>query len=182
MKVISIIIFKKEGQNIDLKKEAYNVSDVPFFYRSKTKDLLKFLSKTVAERIQTFKLCVTEKDYIVYASNNNNYVITVITDKEYPQRVAFSMLDKISQEIENINLETMIEKYQNPNEVDQILKIQNNIESTKFTMVDAIDKVLARGEKIDELVVKSSDLSEESKIFYKDAKKMNSWCSGCTIQ
>jgi synaptobrevin family protein YKT6 len=182
MKVFSIIIFKKIKENIDIQKEAYNLSDVPFFYRNKTKDLLKFLSKTVAERIQNLKSCITEKDYLIYTLNINNLITITITDKEYPQRIAFSMLDKISQDMENINLEKIIEKYQNPNEADQMLKIQNEIESTKIIMIDAIDKVLERGEKIDDLVVKSSELSEESKTFYKDAKKMNSWCGSCIIQ
>lgn len=38
------------------------------------------------------------------------------------------------------------------------------------------DQVLQRGEKLDDLVAKSSDLSAQSKAFYKTAKKQNSCC------
>jgi synaptobrevin family protein YKT6 len=37
-------------------------------------------------------------------------------------------------------------------------------------------QVLQRGEKLDDLVAKSSDLSAQSKMFYKSAKKQNSCC------
>jgi synaptobrevin homolog YKT6 len=182
MKVYSIIIFNKEDKNLFLQKETYDVSNVPFFYRNETKESLRFLSKTVAERVTNQKLCVTEKDYNVYIVNRNNISVVAITDKDYHTRVAFSLADLIALSANNANIEKLIVTYQNPDEADKILKIQKNIDQTKVTMVDAIDKVLAREERIDDLVAKSSDLSDGSKAFYKDAKKMNSWCSGCNIQ
>lgn len=182
MKIFSIIIFKKNNEETNIHKEVYDVNDIPFFYRNSTKDLLRFLSKTVAERTQNKKLCVTEKDYIVYINNTKNCTITAVTDKDYPSRVIFSMIDNIINEEKLIDLDKTIEKYQNPNEADQILKIQQSIETTKVTMVDAIDKVFERGEKIDDLVAKSSELSANSKTFYKQSKKMNSWCGNCIIQ
>lgn len=39
-----------------------------------------------------------------------------------------------------------------------------------------IENVLERGEKLDDLVSKSQDLSMQSKVFYKQAKKTNSCC------
>lgn len=39
-----------------------------------------------------------------------------------------------------------------------------------------IDSVLQRGEDLDKLVEKSGTLSEQSKMFYKTAKKQNSCC------
>lgn len=40
-----------------------------------------------------------------------------------------------------------------------------------------IEQVLENQEKLDALVAKSDDLSGQSKIFYKRAKKMNRCCS-----
>ncbi|CAM8979815.1 unnamed protein product [Rhodiola kirilowii] len=40
-----------------------------------------------------------------------------------------------------------------------------------------IDSVLARGERLDSLVEKSSDLSAASQMFYKQAKKTNQCCT-----
>ena len=42
-----------------------------------------------------------------------------------------------------------------------------------------IDSVLERGVKLDNLVDKSNDLSAQSKMFYKQAKKTNSCCVIC---
>ena len=39
-----------------------------------------------------------------------------------------------------------------------------------------IDSVLERGTKLDSLVERSDDLSRQSKMFYKQAKKTNSCC------
>ncbi len=40
-----------------------------------------------------------------------------------------------------------------------------------------IDAVLERGVKLDELVERSNDLSSQSKLFYKQARKTNSCCT-----
>jgi len=40
-----------------------------------------------------------------------------------------------------------------------------------------MDQLLQRGEKLDDLVAKSNDLSFSSKKFYQEAKKQNQCCS-----
>jgi synaptobrevin family protein YKT6 len=40
-----------------------------------------------------------------------------------------------------------------------------------------IDEILVRGERLDDLVDRTADLSSQSKQFYKVAKKHNSCCS-----
>lgn len=129
----------------------------------------------MASYVTGHKLCVSEKEYNIYALCIDNYTIIMTADREYQQRVAFSMLDYIYQKMnDTLDLDDIIKKYQNL--TDEIYKIQKTIDATKCIMVDAIDKVLERGEKIDDLVSKSNDLSEGSKLFYKETKKMNSCC------
>eukprot|EP00850_Spirogloea_muscicola_P024553 SM001038S09167 [mRNA] locus=s1038:51:1507:+ [translate_table: standard] len=83
-------------------------------------------------------------------------------------------------------------KYQDPTEADKLLKIQRDLDETKVILAVAdrgwqpgrhlavqhktIDSVLARGEKLDTLVDKSTDLSMASQLFYKQAKKTNQCC------
>jgi synaptobrevin family protein YKT6 len=43
-------------------------------------------------------------------------------------------------------------------------------------LYNTIDAVLARGEKLDDLIDKSDSLSMQSKKFYKTAKKHNQCC------
>ena len=67
-------------------------------------------------------------------------------------------------------------KYQDPAAADKLLQIQRELDETKIVLHKTIDSVLARGEKLDNLVEKSSDLSMASQLFYKQAKKSNSCC------
>jgi len=67
-------------------------------------------------------------------------------------------------------------KYQDPAAADKLLQIQRELDETKIVLHKTIDSVLARGEKLDNLVEKSSDLSLASQMFYKQARKTNSCC------
>jgi synaptobrevin family protein YKT6 len=73
-------------------------------------------------------------------------------------------------------LTAALAKYQDPGQADKLLKIQRELDETKVVLHKTIDTVLARGEKLDNLVEKSSDLSMASQLFYKQAKKSNSCC------
>jgi synaptobrevin family protein YKT6 len=54
---------------------------------------------------------------------------------------------------------------------------QRELDETKVVLHKTIDSVLARGEKLDNLVDKSTDLSLASQMFYKQAKKQNQCCT-----
>lgn len=118
---------------------------------------------------------------------------TVTTDGEYPARVAFVMLGQLLDEFvqkqgdswktvttpESVTFPTAdeyLQKYQNPAEADKITKIQKDLDETTQILHKTIDSVLERGVKLDNLVEKSNDLSAQSKLFYKSAKKTNSCC------
>ena len=115
-------------------------------------------------------------------------------DKEYPTRAAFSVLGKMSDDYVNRfgdswktvsgddprgneGLAAAIVAYQDPHEADKILRIQRELDETKIVLHKTIDSVLARGEKLDNLVDKSTDLSLASQMFYKQAKKQNQCCT-----
>ena len=111
-------------------------------------------------------------------------------DKEYPPRVAFSLLSKILEDFdtqvsnwksqtnnESISwppIEEAIIKYQDPTQADQIMRIQRHLDETKDILHNTIETVLERGEKLEDLVDRSGELSAQSKLFYKQAKKTNS--------
>ncbi|KAK3939903.1 Longin-like domain-containing protein [Diplogelasinospora grovesii] len=118
----------------------------------------------------------------------------MITDADYPamaaHRVLGQMLDKFLSEkplkeimaatqddqISFPQLKEDIKTYQNPKEADSIARIQAELDETKVVLHKAIENVLQRGEKLDDLVNKSNDLSMTSRAFYKQAKKQNSCC------
>jgi len=73
-------------------------------------------------------------------------------------------------------LQSILNEFQDPKTADKLLKIQDTLDDIKEIMHKNIEEVLKRGETIDGLVAKSQDLSESSKIFYKQAKKQNQCC------
>lgn len=99
-------------------------------------------------------------------------------------------------------LATAVTDYQDPSKADKISAIQKELDDTTAVLVrrpfvcrclaysawsliavlvvvmqsKTIENVLERGEKLDDLVSKSQDLSTQSKVFYKQAKKTNSCC------
>ena len=73
-------------------------------------------------------------------------------------------------------LEGDIVKYQDPANADQIMKIQRSLDETRDVLHNTIDSVLQRGEKLEDLVERSGELSTQSKLFYREAKRANSCC------
>ncbi|KAJ1897811.1 palmitoyltransferase [Kickxella alabastrina] len=115
-----------------------------------------------------------------------------MTDKEYPDRVALTLAGKILDEFtQTYNadriagasdklafplLGEMLVKYQEPRQADNIMKVQMELEETKAVLHKTIEGILERGTKLDNLVDRSTELSNSSKAFYKTAKKTNSCC------
>jgi len=115
----------------------------------------------------------------------------IITDQEYPVRPAFSLLTKILDDftakvpqssfgnpgsISFPEINTYVQKYQDPRQADTIMRVQQELDETKIVLHKTIESVLQRGEKLDNLVERSEALSAQSKMFYKTAKKQNSCC------
>ncbi|KAG7529390.1 hypothetical protein FFLO_05705 [Filobasidium floriforme] len=73
-------------------------------------------------------------------------------------------------------LQQYLTKYQDPTQADTIMKVQKELDETKIVLHKTIESVLERGEKIDNLVERSNALSNQSKMFYRTAKKQNSCC------
>ena len=73
-------------------------------------------------------------------------------------------------------VEQSLKEYQDPTQVDKLLKVDQQLSQTKEILLQTIDKVLQRGEKLEDLVDKSKSLTDTSKQFFKAAKKTNSCC------
>ncbi|KAM9392745.1 synaptobrevin homolog YKT6 isoform 3-T4 [Pholidichthys leucotaenia] len=156
---------------------------------------MTFTSALIVERSsQGSRASVKEQDYLchVYVRNDNLSGVA-IADTEYPQRVCFSLLDKVldefSKQVDSIDwpsgnpetitykaLDIHLSKYQNPREADAMSKVQAELDETKVILHNTMESLLERGEKLDDLVAKSEHLGTQSKAFYKTARKQNSCC------
>jgi len=156
---------------------------------------MSFFSKTVAERTPPGqRQSVQENNYTAHVYNrggSDQLAAVLIADQEYPVRPAFSLLtNHLDESTEKVpassysnpasitfnEVNSYLSKYQDPKQADTIMRVQQELDETKIVLHKTIESVLARGEKLDNLVDRSNALSAQSKMFYKTAKKQNSCC------
>lgn len=198
MKIFSLIVYYKGGPNtqVRLLKGAYDLSSFSFFQRGSVQEFMSFTGKIITERSsQPSRSSVKEQEYMVHAYVRADGLSGVlVADSEYPQRVAFTLITRILDDFAaavapadwpTVNegaapfrgLDPALAKYQDPHQADSMTRLQDEVDETKIVLHDTIQKVLERGEKLDDLVEKSEGLSAQSKMFYKSAKKMNKCCT-----
>ncbi|XP_040997785.1 VAMP-like protein YKT61 [Juglans microcarpa x Juglans regia] len=197
MKITALLVLKctPEGSDPVILANATDVSHFGYFQRSSVKEFIVFVSRTVAKRtLPSQRQSVQHEEYKVHSYNRNGLCVLGFMDDHYPVRSAFSLLNQVldvyqknfgdswkTAQADNTQawpyLSEALTKFQDPAEADKLLRIQRELDETKIILHKTIDSVLARGEKLDSLVEKSSDLSSASQMFYKQAKKTNQCCT-----
>lgn len=202
MKILAISLMRLNEDISDplMLVQATKLDDYGFFQRPTIKEGITFLSKTIVARTPpgSRQSVQSEGDTFVHVYFRADGLVGCVTcDTEYPQRVAYTLLSKVLEDFDMafpqgtkkywkgikvadaINwppLEKMILDYQDPANADQMTRIQRNLDDTREVLHNTIDNVLQRGEKLEDLVEKSGELSAQSKLFYKQAKRANSCC------
>lgn len=197
MKIFSlaVILAPPSGPSATLC-QASDLSSFSFYQKGSVGEFLSFFTKTVAERTaQGARQSVQENNYTAHVYNRGGaeqLAAVIITDQEYPVRPAFSLLTKLLDDftakipqssfsspssISFPEINTYLQKYQDPRHADNIMRVQQELDETKIVLHKTIESVLQRGEKLDNLVERSTALSAQSKMFYKTAKKQNSCCT-----
>ena len=211
MKIFAISICRPNTENREqgetkadepiIVSQVFDVAEFNFFQRSSVRQFLTAFTRIFVKRTTTGKrLAVEHEGHVVHTwTLTNDLSGCVICDKEYPSRVAFSLIRKLLDDFmkeypdgangksaawaalgENaVTFTPMTEAivaYQDPKNVDKLTKIQQELNETTEIMHQTIDKVLERGVKLDDLVDRSADLSNQSRMFYKTAKKHNACC------
>ncbi|KAK8654852.1 hypothetical protein V6N13_107449 [Hibiscus sabdariffa] len=184
MKITSLLVLKchTEGSDPIILANASDVSHFGYFQRSSIREFIVFVSRTVAKRTPPGqRQSVQHEEYMVHSYNRNGLCAIGFMDGHYPVRSAFSLLNQMIDEYQKSfgeswrtaqadstqnwpYLDEALTKFQDPAEADKLLKIQRELDETKIILHKTIDSVLARGEKLDSLVEKSSDLSAASQV------------------
>ncbi|XP_025410023.1 synaptobrevin homolog YKT6 [Sipha flava] len=195
VKLFAMSVLYKGPNDATLLKAAFELQSFGYFQRKSVQEFMGFVTKTIVERTASAaRQSVKEKEYMCHVYvRADNLAGVLISDDEYPHRVAHTLLTKTLDEFSakvpshswpKLNetqvtfneLNIMLAKYQNPKEADAMTKIQQDLDETKIILHNTIEAVLERGEKLDDLVAKSEGLSMQSKAFYKTAKKTNACC------
>mmetsp|Transcript_43175 Transcript_43175/g.115487 ORF Transcript_43175/g.115487 Transcript_43175/m.115487 type:complete len:204 (+) Transcript_43175:97-708(+) len=200
MKIHAISITRWKHENPSIKEPvhlsyAIDLSQFSFFQRGTVKEITALVLRTCVAKTNPgdYQRLEHEEQYIYIISRHNGIAGVLISDKDYPQRVAFSIVTRLLDDFTEAckgkfsddtgdncmpfpPVEQALQRFQDPAEADKITKIQKDLEETKQVLYNTIDAVLARGEKLDDLIEKSDSLSMQSKKFYKTAKKHNQCC------
>ncbi|CEF67230.2 GDP-Man:Man(3)GlcNAc(2)-PP-Dol alpha-1,2-mannosyltransferase [Strongyloides ratti] len=178
-------------------KTAFDLTSFSFFQRGSVKEFMEFTGKLLVERSAIpARTSVKEQEYYCHTYVRSDGLSGVcVTDSEYQSHVAFTMLGKVLDDFiskihpsqwNSINqekdcsytiLNEQLVKWQNPSQADAMTRVQEEVEETKVILHDTIQSILHRGEKLDDIVKASESLSEQSKMFYTQAKKMNKCCN-----
>lgn len=132
----------------------------------------EYPGKKVVESCKNFLLIL-----IQFSGRVAHTLVTKILD-EFTAKVSPDQWPNgTEQTISFTQLPAYVSKYQDPREADPLTKMQEDLDETKIILRNTIEQVLVRGEKLDDLVSQSEELSAQSKAFYKTAKKTNSCCN-----
>ncbi|CAF1044161.1 unnamed protein product [Adineta steineri] len=200
MKILALFVLHKEGdKNVRILQNEFNLESFGYFERRGVQPLLVFSARTVTERTALDTRQSVEADQNVNAMvhvyvRRDGLASVLVADSEYPQRVAHTLLSKVMDDFtamyppsswgsmgeqtgKMVSLGETLKKYQNPSEADPLMRLQKDLDDTKDILKSTLVNVLERGEKIDDLVARSNDLSFEAKAFYTTARKTNRCCT-----
>eukprot|EP00928_Gymnodinium_smaydae_P023172 TRINITY_DN19224_c0_g1_i3.p1 TRINITY_DN19224_c0_g1~~TRINITY_DN19224_c0_g1_i3.p1 ORF type:complete len:176 (-),score=19.45 TRINITY_DN19224_c0_g1_i3:214-741(-) len=125
---------------------------------------------------------------------NVGLAAAVVTDKEYPSRVAFALIAEamrvfseapsawdvvtVDSALPCAGAVVLFEQFKNPEEADKLTRVQKDLDEIHVVMLQSMDDLMKRGETMEGLIDKAKDLSDMSKQFRKQAEKNNSCLSG----
>uniref|UniRef100_A0A7S1T0Q0 Uncharacterized protein n=1 Tax=Tetraselmis chuii TaxID=63592 RepID=A0A7S1T0Q0_9CHLO len=196
MKVTGLFLLKSNGPEAEpfILGHATDLNSFGYFQRGPVREMLNFASRTVCKRTQQGqRQSVAHEEYLIHVYNRGGLVGLAVVDQEYPARAAFCIINKLMDDfsakvgdawkgtqVDSTEADEMLQaaivKYQDPASADKLMQIQKDLDETKIILHKTIESVLERGEKLEQLVDKSSDLSMASQMFYRQAKKTNSCC------
>lgn len=97
------------------------------------------------------------------------YLVTA--NPEFPSRICFNYLLELRGNFSLDHVLRINKKYSDKN-IDQIMKIQKDLDETRELMKKNIDKLLTRGDNIEQLSVTTEDIKEVSFLYKKEARKL----------
>jgi len=193
MIIYSVIVASQNpsDKSIHIYSREYDLSKVGFFAKNGVKESFKFVCRESCGTLPrgSRHTCTHETEYVIHiaVSSTSQTCAYAFCDSSYPRRIAFKMLEQVIQKFEkevgdacfktkgdeniNIGLPAIFKQYQDPKKMDALTSAQDKADQITVTLHENIRKLLERGENLEELVVKSKDLSTQSKQFYKDTKK-----------
>jgi synaptobrevin family protein YKT6 len=188
MKIYAMYILHREGEKVTTIDVEREFSDISFIYRKSAVELCDFaVNNLVTSPKPDPLISAQEKQFLFLMFRKDDAATVLITSDDYPTRVSFSICKELMNEHDKCGgkfpggkcalLHRAIVEYQQPQNADKILRIQQNMDECREIMTQNLQTALARGESLEQLAEKSAAISDQSKMFAREAAKMNRCCS-----
>ena len=157
----------------------FDLKNVAFYKRNTHKEILNFFVQEVLlkcadsesfGKMNQFKHPELPYNFFVYNISVDVGAV-LVTHTEFKSRLACETLKRA------FDCKNLMELLKNPEACDPICRLEKEIEQTRVTLEQTLEKLAQRGIMIDDLVNKTELLSSQTKTFYKKAKNTNvSYC------
>jgi hypothetical protein len=118
---------------------------------------------------------IDDKNVMIYGYCYDINII-LLTDIDYPPYLVYSLFRDLRNNIKSDNVEKIWNNYHEGKNADKVQQIKSELDETKVILLESIEKLLERGEKIDELVKKTEELNVGAITFAKKSKELNRCC------
>ncbi|KAF0976883.1 hypothetical protein FDP41_004178 [Naegleria fowleri] len=152
----------------------------------------QILEKIPSNKSQKASYLYDQYIFHILVHGENGLIFFCMSSKEFGSRIPFNFLEDIKERFltqypgdqskriqpNGLNrefgqvLKQQTKFFNNPKQNDRIQKVKGQIEEVKDIMIDNIDKVLDRGEKIDLLVNRTGDLVDSAELYKRKSKKL----------
>eukprot|EP01056_Protomagalhaensia_sp_Gyna25_P005316 Protomagalhaensia_sp_Gyna_25__5315@NODE_667_length_2877_cov_177_423538_g521_i0_p1_GENE_NODE_667_length_2877_cov_177_423538_g521_i0NODE_667_length_2877_cov_177_423538_g521_i0_p1_ORF_typecomplete_len204_score25_42Synaptobrevin/PF00957_21/1_2e16Longin/PF13774_6/5_5e10Mannitol_dh_C/PF08125_13/0_011Cyclase_polyket/PF04673_12/0_1Cyclase_polyket/PF04673_12/5_4e03_NODE_667_length_2877_cov_177_423538_g521_i013781989 len=200
MKLVSLLIFHVKDEKAVLLSSHMDLSHFNYFVRGTVKEHVLFHSRLICARtpVGTRQTIQFEQDLGSCHAYTHSCGIAgaVLSDPEYPARVAFVLINRaLAAFVEKYSPETwdtltsdpptlfafpqgdeLLKHFQNPNQADDLSRIQADLNEVRDIMIVNIEQLLKRGEQLESLMEKTDDLSKASEQFFRTTKANNQCC------
>lgn len=158
----------------------HNLSEFNFFIRSNVKIFLEATCKEFRDRSESgmFKYTLTEYNttFNMIGLKSVSDCVIIITTEQPPHDHLVCLAYAIKK---NGLKESISENFNYIQNNVRIKQIEKEISDIKLVMTDNIEKIMNRGEKLEDLLQKTKYLEEDSRRMLDSAKKLNNRC--CNI-
>jgi synaptobrevin homolog YKT6 len=167
MKLLSSIVYRwRDGADPIFLSQTFHLADFSFWQRGSAKEVFTFVTRAVVSRTRPGdRVSVTHEGHLCHVlTHADGLGCAVVSDGEYPVRVAFSFILKTLADFQAAagetwkdvqtdsnrslpSIEALIVQYQDPSQADTLMRTQLELDDVRQTMLKNIDQLLARGEK-----------------------------------
>lgn len=159
------------------------------FHQKTLAETCRFLGRAMALHIPTCSRGSAEDEQktVYYEKFANSLTAIIVSDRDYPRRLAYSLIQAATEQFTALQpgwaelpaepllklkpLAQLLSQYSSQKNFPRLMQTCCLARDVVELVHENLKQVLINGENLEEIAVKSQDLSEKSKIFYQQSKR-----------